>query len=1165
MSWLSKKAKSKKAGSSTQGCPLGNIVIMISDKSDDSGVEGAKITISGPAKKSGTTSGFGLSSFKKLPTGTYTVTVKLPKKYLKGYKTTSFAPTVSVGAGRTAELQIKASAFGDLIVKVIDDADQAIAGEITLRGPDSVSRDTIRGEKTYEHLSVGKYNVQAILNNADYLPDKPEQDIQIKPGETTEVSLQVERKNIITPKLECDLHPIVFFPKVKAQDTTPELEKEKERVAPPRALTYFTQYSRPDGDYSGTGRLQILGDCIEVFADQKCTQAIALSANNMISIDNAKLQHLSKTTIYVKGVSEGTLQVIFTLDDVADKKIRLEKYASYKVEVAEGNLVIPEIKAEYLAVPLDKKNYKLRPSSEKPLKTEAILLTLGVQQTNAKNAFSQGAYLRLMPENVSVYSDDKCTKKVDLKKPIPNALLCGDKAYGLWIKGHTKGKFEASLELQSAVKAGLVIKPPCKINMAVVDLKMQLFTIDTEEYKKINLTPDAGTMDDYYTELKNLTLPEPKEISDKDKVKKGRLLHEQVYASDGTNHHARAKLVINKFEDVDWPDDTDDYEIYINRTNFSGQLKVFDAEVKGNELPFPAGPFKVSDLKNAEKVLWVEGTKTTEKDKILCLDLCLDRPDSDIGKDPKRFADHAYFDVLKIDEVKLEYKAPTNGEPSAYDDSNHRFFINFNKEKDKGRKITIKLKLNDKLKGIKVYFMLAEHKDNRKAANWGVDLPDNFSTDGITQTWEWKNIKESLKHKDKEDRKKYFHFSETTNSKGEAEKEVTLSQFGGDKFHLCAYIEEDLHLGRYIDGHADLEKRKPVMADNPLQVWKKFWYQLIEVENIPVKGVMDAPDTYRDVKTIMAAGQVTQLSRAKADKIKPQLIYPKYMVSYAEDAIGNSINNYPNDNGDAVIAGDDNQKALFKLVKKKKAEPVAIPMINVHALWVGKDDYGAKITSSYFMDYSATGCRVRDFPITIEFDKEILNPPLQGGDLLISGAFESSTPVQNASGGWDYIDDSGSFENSDLSIAPDRDSPHKVVVALPADMQGTDPSAYIKLRIDVQGAVSFLGTSYPDGIVNAYTPNDENDYVNTINHEIGHSLNQVSVPVAADGRAQNPMHTLGIPAHPLHYEDSGPHCSYHTDKCLMYEAGPVQNSLNRYCPVCHPHVLVEPITSIKAG
>ena len=140
----------------------------------------------------------------------------------------------------------------------------------------------------------------------------------------------------------------------------------------------------------------------------------------------------------------------------------------------------------------------------------------------------------------------------------------------------------------------------------------------------------------------------------------------------------------------------------------------------------------------------------------------------------------------------------------------------------------------------------------------------------------------------------------------------------------------------------------------------------------------------------------------------------------------------------------------------------------------------------------------------------------------------------------------------DVSLNPNRSDPRVARVTLPT---GCTKATHTRIRLSnlhVQCASSFLGTSYPDGIVNAFTINDLQDFVNTINHETGHSFVQVSKTKPGS-----------VPAHPLQYQNQGSHCAFDGRACVMYESGPEVGSLNRFCPVCHPYMLVSDMHPVR--
>ena len=56
----------------------------------------------------------------------------------------------------------------------------------------------------------------------------------------------------------------------------------------------------------------------------------------------------------------------------------------------------------------------------------------------------------------------------------------------------------------------------------------------------------------------------------------------------------------------------------------------------------------------------------------------------------------------------------------------------------------------------------------------------------------------------------------------------------------------------------------------------------------------------------------------------------------------------------------------------------------------------------------------------------------------------------------------------------------------------------------------------------------------------------------------------GIPAHPNQADEGfGNHCRVDTDKCVMYDSGPIAGSYNRFCDSCHPYLLAQDMTRLK--
>jgi len=799
------------------------------------------------------------------------------------------------------------------------------------------------------------------------------------------------------------------------------------------------------------------------------------------------------------------------------------------------NVVTPKIRMEYKVVVLDRKLSSHQVASEKKVVTDDVTrVRVAASQSTGTPSYAGGGTFAVSPANVEVYTDKECRNKLSGRKLTNAELLDGN--FELYLKGSSKGKFTAKLTLDPADQPDHIeVKDPAQEEMGVVEIEMKLHRYEKADLANVAVNPDVEPYSDYWKELKDKQLPEQKALSDEKKVKEGRLLHVQA-----DNNHARAKAVVQKLVADQWPAGTDDYVIAFSQRGENGSVKFFDKDWEGTEKTGDTAKVKVSELKAKEFEFWIEGAAATKKWRELVVGLDLDRADMDSPHTqhhkPKQNADWAHLTVVQIKEVKLDYTRES-GKPGAWDEQEERFFINFKPDSD-GRKVTLTAKLTEPIKDVALHFMLAEDSKNMKKANWGEDLPG---------TWQWKDISADVKHKDKDDRAKLLHMSHATDDKGAAKKELVLSRFGGDVFHPAAYIEQDVHFAKYVHGLADNEKRKPVRAEKKLTVWRKFWYREVKVAGVQVQGFGNAADTYKDVKAVMEAADAVEMSRSDADNIRPRVIYPKHMLSYYLDTNTNAyVNNYPGDASDGLAVGDATESKFFKLVKKSGRRPVEVPMLNAHGLWVA--DGRSASQNLPWVEQPA-------FPIVLDADKELLDPPLQAGKtLLYEGKWEAEDwdPAANAGAGA-WVNRRGhDFVAADISLDPSRSDAHTFQVSQPA---GLNPAAKTRFRIKglrLYGAITYLGTSYADGIVNCYTPNDEVDFINTINHELGHSFKQVTKVVPN-----------GVPAHPLQYDKQGSHCNYQKKSCLMYESGPQKDHLDRYCPTCHPYVLVQDMSSVK--
>ena len=786
--------------------------------------------------------------------------------------------------------------------------------------------------------------------------------------------------------------------------------------------------------------------------------------------------------------------------------------------------VSPKIEAEYLVVMLDCKLKDHQDAGEDKILTDPVYIEFSIKQKEGTPKFDKGAKLEITGDGeIELYKEKELTTKVDSATPFTNEEMMGEEKLKLWAFGKKAGKCTFKLTVEDTEIEELTIADPLEIEIGVIELKMKVHEHDKTKLGKLEVNPNTDPVSDYHTELKDLDLPDQIEITDENKVKKGRLLHEQNNKSFGP-----AKLILSKLDASHIPDGCDEYDIVFNETNTSGAVEICDAEFDGNIQAFPF-KIKLKDVKAADKAYWVQGKTATKKWREVRVDCGLDRAEGGLAKTEKRNGDWARYTVVKIKEVKVDYTAPVD-KADAWDTTNHRFYINFDDDPD-GRKVTIKAELSEKLEGVKIHLMLAEDENNRLTANWGKDMPAN---------WKWNDVKDSVKHKDKADRAsetdpmELLHLSETTDVNGIAKKELALSRFGGDIFWPGCYIDEDPHIAKYIRGHADLKKRKPILAANSITVYRKFWYQPIDVEGVANPGAAGAVTKYRNAKADMVAAGTVNVTRATVDAMASPAIYPEYMIR-----VGGG-------DDDKLLVSDLNKAGFFTdaALNDEDDKPVKIAFIICDAQWDSDGNSSAK-SSPYALSTA--------FPIEIETDKLICKPPVQGGDLYVSGTWKSQKKV---GGSW-VNDKNENFSNADITIKKTRNSLYKISVKLPAGVGAKSADKRVKImNLVVKG-------SNPDGpylgeystatkrILTVYEPADAADFQNTVAHEFGHAFKQT-----ANGAAE------GEPGHTNQYESAGSHCNYNADKCLMYESGPIVGTLGEYCPVCHPYVLMEDFSEL---
>jgi hypothetical protein len=785
------------------------------------------------------------------------------------------------------------------------------------------------------------------------------------------------------------------------------------------------------------------------------------------------------------------------------------------LEVKPRNVITPKVEVEYKVVLFEPDLAQHEIDAHDPPASELRPQPTRVE-VSLRCSESEPVYMgegTIDAPNCEVFLDEACQQPLGPRK-LTNAELTAASAMKLYLRGTGRGLFTLKLSLDADPDPRFKVEPPATEDMGVVAPRL----IVHQHVTAVAIDAATYPLTGYCADLEDEDLiPDQLPLSDADKVQKGRLLHKQ-----SKMHHGRARALLH-LEAAEWPAGTDDYQIVLACTGSA--LRAYDEEKDGKKQSLPLKT-KVADLKAADKELWIEGASTSAAARDIRLSVGLDRSSGGLSKSAKTNADWTRFTVVNIESVKLFYTDPPSGEPKPWNAAKKIWYINY-EAGDAGRTVKIRARLSKPIAGVRLHFMLSPDKDNLKEKNWGIDLP---------ATWGWGGVAPDVKHKDKLNATDLLHKWEDTDADGQADCELVLSQFGGDRFVPGAYITQDPHLAAYVHGHDDLAERKPKLASDAIKVWRKFAYQKIKVRGLHTyPSTTKAEDVYGRVRAKMFKVPSVYVDKAVAKAWPEASILPEYMFKVGGSKTKKKLN-----------ISDANQHRYFALVNPDPEHPIKVPIVTCDYNWA---EEGASGIVSNFNAARA------GFPLDVTTNMHACDPPVQGGPLLAAGNWTAAEP--DPAGGWLNVWN-GALQDGDVDINPDRDNINKVRVHLPA---GVDPAAthvwITGLRIN--GARNHYLGGYdispvcPQTIVAVYDPTNKGDYQNTVVHELGHAFHQTGGVAPAAGIPVNP----GFIQNP-----TGPHCTYNTNKCVMFTSGPIAGSLNRYCPDCHPYMLLQDMSDI---
>jgi hypothetical protein len=315
-----------------------------------------------------------------------------------------------------------------------------------------------------------------------------------------------------------------------------------------------------------------------------------------------------------------------------------------------------------------------------------------------------------------------------------------------------------------------------------------------------------------------------------------------------------------------------------------------------------------------------------------------------------------------------------------------------------------------------------------------------------------------------------------------------------------------------------------------MQVWRKIWMQITRARGFAIPTRDPAIRAFERVKTTLAEASEVTFQPASAPT---GTYYKKWMFKPGAADVN------------AAVIGKHNKAHFFSLLNTVAGETPKAHIVVCELQWDTAAASG--VTGPYEITSFTTqpdGTRIsNEIRVALDRQRGIINPPLQGGDLVVTGQWSMDGTT------WEDLDP------NPIVIKPNRTSVRHIKVKLPAAAPNPTIAAPVKVRLDLQVASGpWLGESDGPNVLAVYN-GDDVDFCDTITHEIGHSLEQT---------AKQPLPS-GVVNHPYQYDQNGSHCNYQlsTSPCVMYESGPQPAGLHRFCDECHPYLIIQKMESFS--
>lgn len=305
---------------------------------DDAGnnVKDVSATKDGDAKP---TDAAGLATYDPLPEGSYEAGIAAlsPTLAANYVLPATVSRKVLVQKGQIAYAGFVLTRKAQLKIKLLRKGSvPAVFGNATVKlagGPDSPGDGTTAPDGTVDFTAVfgklraGAYTVSATLGEEDAKTHQTSidlgaapQKVDLAPGEEKTVELEVERMNLVKPRVDVEYLAVLLDQDLASHQDPAEADKIA-RAAPTYVELSFTEHNADDPAtlytgahrYPGGGVFTCTPAHVKIYTDEACTAELPADG----ALDAKQLPPGGKCKLYLRGAAEGKFKARLALRELA--------------------------------------------------------------------------------------------------------------------------------------------------------------------------------------------------------------------------------------------------------------------------------------------------------------------------------------------------------------------------------------------------------------------------------------------------------------------------------------------------------------------------------------------------------------------------------------------------------------------------------------------------------------------------------------------------------------------------------------------------------------------------------------------------------------------------------------------------------------------------------